>query len=135
MNYLAQRIAASRLKKIAPDEFEFAMGLAAPSLSDYSQIKNIVDFVVSNGYELNGTNAPFIIGVVYRLFAPYKLYFDYLRTPTGMRNLIAKAMGYNSPEMISMHGNTLVAYYKGNWGQRVNEMADNFLKTTNKYRK
>jgi hypothetical protein len=125
-------VAVHRLQRMAPEEYQFARQIATPTITDLTLIPEIVQFVIGNGYTLNGENTPFILAVVYKLVAEYKLYYQALRLPPGMRDIISLSMQYKSPEMISMAGSTLIGYYKGNWANKVNEMAAEFLNTISK---
>lgn len=128
MRGLKNMIAASYLKKIALHEYEFATALSTPTITDYNEIPKIVRFCRA----FSKVDNVFTLGVIYKLVAPYKLYFVRIPTPIGMRDVICNAIGYKSPEMVSMNGNTLVAYYKGNWAKRVDDTADNYLETISK---
>jgi len=128
MRHLKSQIAASHLKKIALHEYEFAETLSSPAITDFNEIPKIVQFCNANSQR----DYLFTLGVIYKLVAPYKLYFDHIKTPIGMRDIISSAMGHNSPEIVSMNGNRLIAYYKGKWANRVNDMADNYLKAISK---
>lgn len=128
-NQTFNRVCIEKLKEVAPHEYERAVELTTPRLKDLKHIPEIIKYVVSQGYDNNSINAPIIIGVVYALLYPYKIYYNNLRLPLNVRDLISKEMGFNNSEMINYHANMLPTYTRGNgrWLKKIESLADLYL--------
>lgn len=126
-NQTFKRICIEKLKEVAPEAYRECVRLTTPRLKNVKHIHEIIKYVVSQGYDNNSINAPIIIGVVYALLYPYKIYYNNLRLPLKVRDLISKEMGFNNSEMINYHANMLPVFAKGRWLKKIESLADGYL--------
>lgn len=122
------RILIDRLKIIAPHEYERAVGLTTPRITDLEQIPLIVNYCEENGYPVNNENIPLILCVIFSLTAPYKLYHCEIRLPAGMRDCISDALGMPSPELVNHFSQFSRVLAKGkNWIVKYEALANLYL--------
>lgn len=122
------RILIDRLKIIAPHEYERAVVLTTPRITDWDQIPLIVNYCEENGYPVNNENIPLILCVVYSLTAPYKLYYREIKLPLGLRDCISDAFGFVNPEMCNYFSEISRTYAKGkNWIVKYEALVEGYL--------
>ena len=126
-NQTFKRICIEKLKEVAPEAYRECVRLTTPRLKNVKHIHEIIKYVVSQGYDNNSINAPIIIGVVFSLLYPYKIYYNNLRLPLNVRDLISKEMGFNNSEMINYHANMLPVFAKGRWLKKIEGLAVSYL--------
>lgn len=128
---MIKRVVTSIIKdRIPVEEFERAKRLATPRITDWNQIKDIVTYCEVNGYPVNNKNNSLILCVIYYLVAEYKLHYQNVKMPIGLRDIISDAFGLINPEMVSYHSSLSMAYAKGkNWREKYERLANDYLES------
>ncbi|TKC01240.1 hypothetical protein [Pedobacter cryotolerans] len=124
MNNKLMQLATERLKKVNYQEYQNCVDLTKGRLHDINLIPLIFQEVIRT-YPANPENTPFILGVIYYLYAPYKLHFTDLRLQNGMRQIIISLMNWNDAPTVNYYADRLVAYYKNpRFAARVHAISD-----------
>lgn len=127
MNRIAQKIIVQRLGQLSPIDVQKAIELSTPRLTDWSKIKEVVEYCSNHGYPLNGENKPLIMTVIYFLFAEYKLHYN-IKLPIGIRDHISDAFGFVSSETVNYYSELCPVYAKAkNWREKYEALANGYL--------
>lgn len=133
MNGLFNQIAAKKLKDIDFDSYKECESIIKPRLSNLNLLPLIMEDIL-RVHPATPENSAFILGVVYYLFAPYKLYHQDVRMKNGIREIICKYMGWTDAPVVNYYAAMLVSYYKGQrWASKVNELGEELYKTVKSY--
>jgi len=123
-----RHIAAERLKEIDPESYEELEKLVNPPIIDLDLLPKVISDI-TNIVAVNPENSPFILAVVYYLYAPHKLHFKTGRCRNGIRQIICTALKWNDRPVVNYYLDIMFIYYKNpRWAAKVKEMADTILK-------
>jgi len=118
------QIAAEQLKQVDMNAYQNCQKLATPRLNDLSLLP-IVFEEITKLYPKNPENSPFILAVIYYLYAPFKLHYREIRMRNGVREMLCQLMMWKHVEIVNYYADILISYYKGpRWAEKVNEMGN-----------
>jgi|GEM_PF-6820979 len=122
-----ERITSRVVKLNYPDIYSEALDvLNVPKLTDWNLVKPIYDDLF-NASENPHEEMHYFIGVLFKVFAPLTLAAS-LKLPVGLRDVVAEAIGYVSPEMVNYHSNILKPYLKNRrFSKRVEDEATRII--------
>lgn len=130
----AYRLMAEMLAEINPKAYNSCINVFIPPLTDLELLPFIYN-QIGEFYEHTLETRVTTLSIIYKLYAPEKLFLTTQRTNAGIRTAISNAMGFNSYEMVNEYQTKLVAYYKGpRFKERVDNIATQILNKINKHK-
>ncbi|MFC4213477.1 hypothetical protein ACFOWA_19950 [Pedobacter lithocola] len=122
------QMAALRLKDLNYDVYQECIDYSKRKIDD-PDLLGIIMLDILEVYELKPENYPIILATAYWFIAPFKILYKELKLKIGFRPVIQKAMGFNSPESVSMFSNNLDVYYKNpRFKTKVHEVGERIMK-------
>lgn len=119
------RMVAHALKSINRELFELCMAIPMPLLMELKHVEFIVyEFQYQFG-KITMINKPMLVACLYRLYNPAHLYGKFNKLPIGLREEIARVLGYVNPENINAIATSAPAHYKNpRTAKKINDFAD-----------
>ena len=126
-----EHIVAAKMKAIAPDIYAECEELMNAPLTDLRLLPAVLNEAFHR-FEPNPENSPFILGIIYSLYAPYKLHYPSIRLHINIRQTLCEAFNWADRPIVNYYGGILQAYYKGaRWKAMVHLNANEILKIVN----
>jgi hypothetical protein len=121
------RMMAEILKDINPVAYQACINMHNPELEDWNLLIGVKDILLRQ-YPLNIENCPIYLGVIYRLYAPWKLHKTAPKLPVGFRDTIQETLELTSSEMVNYHSEFIIVKYKNKrWSNNIDQLAGDII--------